>query len=129
MLANEYVSQIFQPLFRLVLEQNIGSPATIEVTFSKKIEYGTDFWQINISHPKWVLPDIEKVLLFRADSEQPQKANPNLLVVPALVEYFHGKFYVKNIIIDEPQYGTLLQVLLPQATRRLPSTVPKPNEK
>ncbi len=128
-LANEYVSQIFQPLFRLVLEQNIGSPATIEVTFSKKIEYGTDFWQINISHPKWVLPDIEKVLLFRADSEQPQKANPNLLVVPALVEYFHGKFYVKNIIIDEPQYGTLLQVLLPQATRRLPSTVPKPNEK
>jgi hypothetical protein len=117
-LANEYVSQIFQPLFRLVLERDVGGPATIEVTFAEVKESGIEYWQIDISHPKWVLSDIEKVLLFRADIEQPQKANPNLLLVPALVEYFRGKFRVKNIIIDDPQYGAVLQVLLPQANRR-----------
>ena len=117
-LANEYVKQIFQPLFRLALERDVGGPSTVEVTFTKIEQYGTSFWQINISHPKWVLSDLEKVLLFRADQEQPQKANPSLLLVPALVEYFRGKFYVKNIVIDDPQYGTTLQVLLPLVTTR-----------
>lgn len=117
-LANEYVKHIFQPLFRLALERDVGGPSTIEVVFTKTKEYGISFWQIDISHPKWVLSDLEKVLLFRADQEQPQKANPSLLVVPALVEYFRGKFHVKNIVIDDPQYGTTLQVLLPLATQR-----------
>ncbi len=128
-LVNDYVAQIFQPLLRLALERDVGGPASIEVTFSKVKEYGNDFWQIDISHSKWVLPDIEKVLLFRTAPEQPQKANPSLLLVPALVEYFRGKFRVKNIVIDDPQYGTVLQVLLPQATRRRqsPSRVPEEN--
>ena len=121
-LVNVYVAQFFQPLLRLALERDVGGPASIEVTFSKVKEYGNDFWQIDISHSKWVLPDIEKVLLFRTDPEQPQKANPSLLLVPALVEYFRGKFRVKNIIIDDPQYGTVLQVLLPQATGRRQSS-------
>jgi hypothetical protein len=114
-LVNEYVSQIFQPLFRLVLKQVSGVPATIEVTFSEVTELGTDYWQVNISHPKWVLPDIEKVLLFREDFEQPQKANPNLLLIPSLVDYYRGKFKITNLVIDDPQYGTLIQVLLPRA--------------
>ncbi len=128
-LANEYATQIFQPLLRLAMERDVGGPATIEVTFSKIKEYGADFWQVDIVHPKWVLPDIEKVLLFRADPEQPQKANPSLLLVPALVEYFRGKFRVKNIVIDDSQYGTVLQVLLPQVTRRQPSPPKNSEEK
>lgn len=123
-IANEYVIQIFQPLFRLVLERDMGGPATIEVNLSTTKEVGVDYWQINLAHPKWVLSDIEKVLLFRSDPEQPQKANPNLLLVPALVEYFRGKFHVKNIVIDDPQYGTVLQVLLPRAD----SCKPQPQE-
>ncbi len=114
-LVNEYVTQIFQPLFRLVLTQGGGGSSTIDVTFSNVTELGTDFWQVDISHPKWVLSDLEKVLLFREDIEQPQKANPNLLLVPALIEYYRGKFRVTNIVLDDPQYGTLLQVLLPKA--------------
>jgi hypothetical protein len=117
-LVNEYVSQIFQPLFRLVLKQVGGGPASIDVTFSDVTELGHDYWQVSISHPKWVLPDIGKVLLFREDVDQPQKANPNLLLVPALVEYYRGKFKVTNLVIDDPQYGTLLQVLLPRAKER-----------
>jgi hypothetical protein len=119
-LANEYVSQIFHTLFRLALQQDVGGPNTIEVTFSEVSEMGIEFWQIDILNPRWVLPDIEKVLLFREDPEQPQKANPSLLLVPALVEYFRGKFRVKDIVIDDPQYGTMLQVLLPQAKRQRP---------
>jgi hypothetical protein len=114
-LANEYVSQIFQPLFRIVLEQAVGGPATIDVTFEEVKELGIEYWQVDISHPKWVLPDIEKVLLFREDAEQPQKANPRLLVIPALVKHYRGQFQVTNIVIDDPQYGTRLQVLLPKA--------------
>ncbi|MFX1509540.1 MAG: hypothetical protein ACFFBR_04445 [Promethearchaeota archaeon] len=125
-LANEYVSHIFQPLIRLVLERDVGGPAIIEVTFTQVKESGIDYWQIDITHPKWVLPDIEKVLLFRSDPEQPQKANPNLLLVPNLVEYFRGKFRVKNIVIDDPQYGTVIQVLLPRANRRRGK--PSPND-
>ncbi len=124
-LANEYVSQIFLPLFRLALERDVGGPAIIEVAFSQVKESGIDYWQIDISHAKWVLPDIEKVLLFRADSEQPQKANPNLLLVPALAEYFRGKFRIRNIVIDDPQYGTVLQILLPKAYRRQGSPLSK----
>ena len=128
-LANTYVAHIFQPLLRLALERDVGGPAIIEVSFSKVEEYGNNFWQIDISHPKWVLPEIEKVLLFRADSEQPQKANPSLLLVPALVDYFRGKFRVKNIVIDDPQYGTVLQVLLPEASSRRVRTAPTDKER
>lgn len=117
-IANEYVSSIFQNLLRLTLEQDVGGPATIEVKFSKISEYGVGYWLTEIAHPKWVLPDVEKALLFRADSEQPQKANPSLLLVPALVECFRGKFRISNIVTDDPRYGTVFHVLLPQSTRK-----------
>ncbi|MFX1317671.1 MAG: hypothetical protein ACFE9D_12355 [Promethearchaeota archaeon] len=124
-LVNEYVTQIFRPLFQLVMTQVGGGSTTIGVTFSEVTELGIEYWQVEISHPKWVLSDLEKVLLFREDVEQPQKANPNLLLVPALVEYYRGKFRVTNIVIDDPQYGTLLQVLLPKANQ---SRVRKPRK-
>jgi len=124
-MANEYVNQIFKPLLRLAIEQDVGGPATIEVTFSNTTEFGVDYWQIDIVHPKWVLPDIEKVLLFRSDPEQPQKANPGLLLVPALVEYFRGKFRVTNVVTDDPRYGTVFHVLLPMFKRKREKSIPK----
>ncbi len=114
-LANDYLGQIFQPLLRLILEQDVGGTATIDVAFSKITEFEIEYWQTEIAHPKWVLSDVEKVLLFRSDTEQPQKAMPNLLVVPALIDYFRGKFYVKNIVLDDPRYGTVFQILIPSA--------------
>lgn len=116
-LANYYLGQIFQPLLRLTLGQDVGGTATIDVTFSKITEFEIEYWQTEIAHPKWVLSDVEKVLLFRSDTEQPQKAVPNLLVVPALVNYFRGKFYVKNIVLDDPRYGTVFQILIPSVKR------------
>ncbi len=127
-MANEYVAQIYKPLLRLAIEKDVGGPAIIEVTFTKTTEYGVDYWQTDIIHPKWVLPDIEKFLLFRSDPEQPQKANPSLLLVPALVEYFRGKFRVTNVVTDDPRYGTVFQVLLPMFKRTRGIRAPKSTE-
>jgi hypothetical protein len=115
--ANEYIAQIFLPLFRLVLEADVGTSATIEVSLSKVKEFEVEYWQTEIIHPKWVLTDVEKSLLFRFIPEEPQRGNPNLLVVPLLAEYFRGKFRIENRVLEDAQYGTVLRVLLPVAKR------------
>jgi hypothetical protein len=127
-MANKYLGQIFHSLLRLALEQDVGGSATINVTFSLVTEFEVEYWQTEIAHPKWVLSDVEKVLLFRSDPEQPQKAIPNLLVVPALVDYFRGKFYAKNIVLDDPRYGTVFQILLPSAKTSRSRKKRSPNE-
>ncbi|MFW9831234.1 MAG: M28 family peptidase [Candidatus Thorarchaeota archaeon] len=120
-IANDFIQHAFRHLLQLALDQDVGSTTTIEVKFSKISEYGMDYWLTEILHPKWVLPDIEKVLMFRADTDQPQKANPSLLLVPALIEHFRGKFRIKNIVPDDPRYGTAFHIILPRSTRtRIP---------
>jgi hypothetical protein len=115
--ANEYLDQIFLPLLRLALEADVGSSATIEISMSKITELDVEYWQTEIIHPKWVLTDVEKSLLFRFISEEPQRGNPTLLAVPLLVEYFRGKFRIENRVPEDAQYGTVFQVLLPAANQ------------
>ncbi|MDO8056821.1 MAG: hypothetical protein Q6361_08165, partial [Candidatus Hermodarchaeota archaeon] len=113
--ANEYLDHIFLPLFRLVLEADMSGSANIDISISKIIELDVEYWQTEISNPKWVLTDVEKSLLFRFSPEEPQRGNPTLLVAPLLVEYFRGKFRIENRVPEDAQYGTVLRVLLPIA--------------
>ncbi|MFX0169688.1 MAG: hypothetical protein ACFE89_10085 [Candidatus Hodarchaeota archaeon] len=115
--ANQYVNRIFLPILRHMLEVDSGVSTTIAVTLSRVTEYDVEYWQTEISHPKWVLSDVEKSLLFRFIPEEPQRGNPNLLVVPVLVDYFRGKFRIENRVTEEAQYGTVLRILLPLAKR------------
>jgi hypothetical protein len=123
--ANHHLKDVLTLLLKFVINRDTREKPVIVVKLSQILELSKTYWQIDIIAQGWIVSDAEKVQIFDSSSQEPQIIDPKLLLVTKLIESFKGRIRLENRVLDDPQFGTIISIILPAFLQKSPSSEQK----